>query len=79
MNLDFKKSNQQESKQIYWQVFCKVKRPVQPFEKKVIQLGTANKWLRNNGVAAIKSKKGNCGEDRGQLSYSSREPRQEEK
>lgn len=47
--------------------------------RKVNQLGTANKGLRNNRVAAIKSKKGYCGEDGDQLSYSSTEPRQTQK
>lgn len=42
---------------------------------KVQQLETANKGLRDNRVAVIKSKKGYCGEDRNQLPYSSTESR----
>ena len=47
--------------------------------RKVKQLGTAEKGLRNNQVAAITSKKRYCGEDGAQLSYSSTEPRQKQK
>lgn len=47
--------------------------------RQVKQVGTANKGLRNNQVAAIKSKKGYCGEDGDQLSYSFTEPKQKQK
>lgn len=47
--------------------------------KKVKQFGKENKGLKNNRVAAIKSKKGYCGGAGDQLFSHSTEPRQERK
>lgn len=77
MKVDFLKKknlNHQASKQIYWQESWQINHM-----RQVKQVGTANKGLRNNQVAAIKSKKGYSGEDGDQLSYSFTEPKQKQK